>query len=117
MANDRPGDPERGERRFWVASDVETWIQTHCTDPDTLKDVGGAAVWWCCYRNTEALVDDTIKHIAQSLMGGVGPFTSLDVIEMVQNWTNELGEVGDWPGIDDAIEQDLRSFFNVEGGG
>lgn len=121
MEDDRPDD-----RRFWVCADVEQWIKVNTTDPETLKDPGAAAVWWCCYRSTEVLVDDTIRHIAQALMSGVGPFEYFDVTNMVQDWMDDDGNVavvGPYPSsgandtqIDAAIEADLRRFFGLDKG-
>lgn len=102
-------------RRFWTAEDVVDWIKANVPD-DRLHTEGSeeAAIWWCCYRHTEALVDDTIRHVAQALRDGVGPFYASDVTLMVQDWFDDEGNSGDSPGIDEAIEADLRKFFQVE---
>lgn len=106
MVDDRPNG-----RRFWDCDDVVEWIKVNVPDEDAPDGSEAAAVWWCCYRWTEALVDDTVKHIAQLLMDGVGPFYPDDVTQMVQIWGDDNGQEGDRPGIDDAIERDLRRFF------
>lgn len=101
-------------RRFWNHRDVVEWLNQHCTFSPG-HDPHDAAEWWCVYRNAEALMDDTIRHVAQAIHDGIGPFGLDDVDYMVQGWLTNEGEESDTPGrnqvIDDLIEADLRKFF------
>ena len=102
----------RGNRRFWDVGDVALWIGENVKlDPG--DDSWAAAVWWCCYRAAEdMLMNYTIKDMARELRDGIGAYNNDAVTDMVRGWTNEAGDEGDLPGIDDAIEADLCVFFN-----
>ncbi len=103
---------ERGNRKFWQFEDVTTWI--HDNDPAAApSDLRQAAIWWVCYRNAEAMMESTTtKELARDLNNGLAAIDEEnDVTDHLQNWTDEAGDEGDKPGIDDAIEADLRNFF------
>ncbi len=113
-------ETERGNRKYWVAADVVEWIKANT---EASKDHPGkgdpnmdAAIWWVCYRNAEAIMDGiTTKEMARYLSDGLAAIDEpSDVDDHLQCWTDEAGDEGDKPGIDEAIEQDLKDFF-IEG--
>lgn len=106
-------------RRFWTNLDVIRWISdsVHLDDSETPEQ---AAIWWCCYRETETLVtSETIKSIARQLMDGWLAYDIDSVTFFVRGWTSPEGNEPDEANaamIDADIERNLRDFFQVAEG-
>lgn len=110
--SDRPAG-----RRFWLSGDVVDWIVANVPDLKVPEEAVEQAIWWTCYRQTEMMIDDTTRHIAQLVLEGVGPFDIDDVTTHVQYWCDEVGNEGPQGSaeyIDREIEEDLRRFFISE---
>jgi hypothetical protein len=105
-------------RKFWTASDAAGWIDATVSDRKTwVGSPTDLAIWWRCYQYAEQLIDDTTKHVAESLLGGIPEFTEQTVTDDLQEWPDESGEIGATANsseVDASIERDLETFFHVE---
>lgn len=98
------------KRRFWEAGDVAAWIETNSDDKERPED---QAIWWCAYRDSESISDINTKERARMLQDGWAPYDESNVTDRLQSWSNDKGDEGQLPEIDDEIEADLKEFFNV----
>ena len=108
--------PTEGPGKFRGHEEVVEWIKAHVPEStDPTED----AIWWVCYRETEALIDDTVKHIAQALRHGTAEYTTESVDNFIDGWCDDEGtgreEGGNIEQIDAAIEADLNRFFGQGG--
>jgi hypothetical protein len=105
-------------RRFWTSEDVIEWIRVN-VPATTLGEATAidSAIWWCAYRNAEAIYDLGIKDLARELVGGGLLGIDYDSVgELVMQWCDEEGNEPNSENaavIDDEIENDLRKFFVV----
>lgn len=104
--------------KFWTVYDVAKWIAAN-VPLDEWREHGhkrNAAIWWSAFSNAEAMRDLNMREMTELIVEGSRPWRGKDVTDQLQAQYEDAG--GDaTEEVNQNIENDLRTFWNVKIGG